>query len=435
MTEPTGGPPPLADPVAATATGAGEGHLVVDGLVKTYPGRHGAAVRGVSLSVPRGAMLAVLGPSGCGKSTTLRMIAGLVAPSAGRVLVDGEDVTDVPAHRRDMGVVFQSYALFPHMDVAGNVAFGLEMRKVPRAERERRVAEALELVRLDHLARRRVSQLSGGQQQRVALARALVVRPEVLLLDEPLSNLDAQLRNTMREEIRRIQQETGITTVFVTHDQHEALSMADQVAVLHEGRLEQLGSPQEIYERPASRFTAEFVGRANLLPATVVRGRPPVDGRAATAVEVAGVGRITAEGDAPAAGEAVTVLLRPHRVVLDADAAAGDGVLVGTVLTAGYTGETVAYRVRVGGDGPELDVELPSGSHRPLAPGTPVAVSWQEGAARLVPAAPAAARRGPTRRLPGGRERRASVVQAVDTGRSPGRPPAVCPNCPTVQGF
>ncbi|MFX4292250.1 ABC transporter ATP-binding protein [Streptomyces bohaiensis] len=380
MTEPTSGLPAAG----TTATdGQDTDHLVVRDLVKTYPGRHGAAVRGVTLAVPRGAMLAVLGPSGCGKSTTLRMIAGLVAPSAGRVLVGGRDVTDTPAHRRDMGVVFQSYALFPHMDVAGNVAFGLEMRKVPRAEREKRVTEALELVRLDHLARRRVSQLSGGQQQRVALARALVVRPTVLLLDEPLSNLDAQLRTTMREEIRRIQQETGITTVFVTHDQHEALSMADRVAVLHEGRLEQLGSPQEIYERPATRFTAEFVGRANLLPATV-RGTAPTDG--GVEVEVAGVGRITARGDAPAVGAPVSVLLRPHRVALDADSP-DSGLARGTVLTAGYTGETVAYRVRLGGRGPELDVELPSGSHRALAPGTEVAVSWQEGAARLVPAA------------------------------------------------
>ncbi|NJQ04324.1 ABC transporter ATP-binding protein [Streptomyces lonarensis] len=388
MTDPTTGvpSPTAAGAGAAGAPAADEGHLVLRDLVKTYPGRHGAAVRGVSLSVPRGAMLAVLGPSGCGKSTTLRMIAGLVAPSAGSVLVDGKDVTGTPAHHRDMGVVFQSYALFPHMDVAGNVAFGLEMRKVPRPERERRVTEALELVRLDHLARRRVSQLSGGQQQRVALARALVVRPTVLLLDEPLSNLDAQLRTTMREEIRRIQQETGITTVFVTHDQHEALSMADRVAVLHEGRLEQLGTPQEIYERPASRFTAEFVGRANLLPATVVAAASAGEAAAAE-VEVPGIGRITAQGASPAPGEPVTVLLRPHRVVLDAHDPDG-GIARGTVLTAGYTGETVAYRVRVGGSGPELDVELPSGSHRPSAPGAEVGVSWQQGAARLVPAAP-----------------------------------------------
>ncbi|WP_103502984.1 ABC transporter ATP-binding protein [Streptomyces sp. SM14] len=359
---------------------AREGHLVLDGLVKTYPGRHGAAVRGVSLSVERGSMLAVLGPSGCGKSTTLRMVAGLVAPSAGRVLVDGRDVTDTPAHRRDMGVVFQSYALFPHLDVAGNVSFGLEMRKVPRAERARRVTEALELVRLDHLAGRRVARLSGGQQQRVALARALVVRPTVLLLDEPLSNLDAQLRTTMREEIRRIQRETGITTVFVTHDQHEALSMADSVAVMHEGRLEQLGSPQEVYERPAGHFVAEFVGRANLLPGTVAR----VAGDEAE-VEVPGLGTVTATGHAPAPGDRGSVMVRPHRISLDAEAPAGSGAARGTVLSAGYTGETVAYRVRVGADGPELDAEHPSGAHRPHAPGTEVEISW-DGAARLVPA-------------------------------------------------
>ncbi|MDH6699274.1 ABC transporter ATP-binding protein [Streptomyces griseoviridis] len=379
----------MAEPTTPAA-GSGAGHLTLDGLTKTYPGQHGAAVRGIDLTVERGSMLAVLGPSGCGKSTTLRMIAGLIEPTAGRVLVDGRDITGVPVHRRDMGMVFQSYALFPHLDVARNVAFGLEMRKVSKAERERRVAEALDLVRLGHLAGRRIAQLSGGQQQRVALARALVVRPTLLLLDEPLSNLDAQLRGEMRDEIRRIQRETGITAVFVTHDQHEALSMADRVAVLARGRLEQIGSPEDVYERPEGRFVARFVGRANLVEGTVTGS----DGDR-TVVELPGVGRVPALGEPRAAGSRAAVLLRPHRITLapvptaGGDASAGPS-LRGTVLSAGYSGESVAYRVRVGADGPELDVERPAGAEAALAPGTEVALGWDVSAARLVDSAAAA---------------------------------------------
>ena len=362
----------------------GPGHLVLDGLAKVYPGKDGAAVRGIDLAVERGRMLAVLGPSGCGKSTTLRMIAGLVPPSAGRVRVDGRDITDAPPHRRDMGVVFQSYALFPHLDVARNIAFGLEMRKIPKADVKRRVDDALSLVRLGHLAGRRIAQLSGGQQQRVALARALVVEPAVLLLDEPLSNLDAQLRAAMRDEICRIQRETGVTTVFVTHDQQEALSMADGVAVMNQGRIEQVGTPEDIYERPSRSFVARFVGRANLLDGTA--GGHDGD---RTLVELPGLGRVSAAGDGVDQGRTATVMLRPHRIGLAPAAPGSGGGAKGTVLSAGYAGETVAYRVRVGDDGPVLDVERPTGTQESFGPGAEVELSWDPEAPRLVSADPA----------------------------------------------
>ncbi|MFF5563463.1 ABC transporter ATP-binding protein [Streptomyces sp. NPDC012623] len=367
-------------------TPVNDGHLVLESLAKTYPGKDGAAVRGVDLTVERGRMLAVLGPSGCGKSTTLRMIAGLVPPTSGRILVDGRDITEAPVHRRDMGVVFQSYALFPHLDVARNVAFGLEMRKTPKAEVKRRVAEALELVRLGHLAGRRIAQLSGGQQQRVALARALVVEPAVLLLDEPLSNLDAQLRSAMRDEIVRIQRETGVTTVFVTHDQQEALSMADSVAVMNQGRIEQVGTPEAVYERPERPFVARFVGRANLLDGTVTGS-----GDDTASVALPGLGTVHATGDRVAAGATATVMLRPHRIALTG-AAPGSGAVRGTVLSAGYAGETVAYRVRVGDDGPVLDVERPTGAHESYGPGAEVELSWDPKAPRLVSTGPEAGR-------------------------------------------
>src|SRR4051794_5106605 len=243
------------------------------------------ALDGLDLTVRPGELVALLGPSGCGKTTALRMLDGFEHPDAGEVLVDGEDVTRVPAHRRDAGMVFQSYSLFPHLNALDNVAFGLRMRKVRTAERRSRAAELLDLVGLGDKGERFPHQLSGGQQQRVALARALALRPRVLLLDEPLSALDARVRLTLRDEIRRLQQELGITTLFVTHDQEEALSMADRVAVMNAGRLEQCAPPAELYARPATAFVAEFVGVMSRVPAhadgAVVRvlGRTlPIDG-------------------------------------------------------------------------------------------------------------------------------------------------------------
>jgi len=244
-------------------------HVEIEQLVKTYPGAQKPSVDRVSFSLPRGEMLALLGPSGCGKTTILRMIAGLIAPTSGAIRIDGRDVSAIPVHKRNMGMVFQSYALFPHMTVARNVSFGLEMRKVGKTEIEERVKKALDLVKLTGLGERKVSQLSGGQQQRAAIARSLVIEPELLLLDEPLSNLDAKLRDEMRDEIREIQARTGVTAIFVTHDQDEALSMADRLAVMSNGRLEQIGTPREIFDRPQTDFVATFIGAGNFFSGKV----------------------------------------------------------------------------------------------------------------------------------------------------------------------
>src|SRR5438067_13784407 len=237
--------------------------LTLDGVSKAYGGT--LAVRDFSLAIPNGELVALLGPSGCGKTTTLRMIAGFILPSAGEIRIGGRDVTAEPPYRRSTGMVFQGYALFPHMSVTQNVAFGLEMRGLPRPQIAERVGDALRLVRLSGFEPRYPRELSGGQQQRVALARALVINPDVLLLDEPLSNLDAKLRQEVRLEIRQLEKKLGLTTVMVTHDQEEALTMADRLVVMSEGRVQQIGSQRDLYERPAEKFVAGFVGRTNFL--------------------------------------------------------------------------------------------------------------------------------------------------------------------------
>ncbi|MBA4494563.1 ABC transporter ATP-binding protein [Paenactinomyces guangxiensis] len=234
---------------------------------KTFDGV--VAVKQLDLEIQEGEFFTLLGPSGCGKTTTLRMIAGFYYPTKGKILFDDQEVTLVPPHRRNTGMVFQNYALFPHMTVFENVAFGLEVRKIPRKEIRDRVGDALRQVRLDGYGERRISQLSGGQQQRVALARALVIRPRILLLDEPLSNLDARLRDEMRAEILSIQRSLGITTIYVTHDQVEALSMSNRIAVFNQGVCQQVGTPDEVYNRPCNTFVASFVGETNLIPVTI----------------------------------------------------------------------------------------------------------------------------------------------------------------------
>ncbi len=281
------------------------------------------AVDDVTLDIPAGDLFFLLGPSGCGKTTLLRMIAGFQEPTSGRILFGGDDVTHVAPQKRDTGMVFQGYALWPHMTVRQNVAFGLEVRKVSKAETKKRVNAALERVQLGHQADRKTNQLSGGQQQRVALARALVIEPRVLLLDEPLSNLDAKLRLEMRQGIRDITKAAGTTGVYVTHDQKEALSMADRVAVLNGGKLEQVGPPRELYERPCNRFVAGFLGETNLISAEV-RGR---DGDRVVLETAAGT--LFSEvfpDDLPATGS-VTCSLRPESVVLAEPGSAAEGRL------------------------------------------------------------------------------------------------------------
>ncbi len=349
------------------------GTLSLQGLVKRYGGT--TAVQRVDLGVAEGEFVALLGPSGCGKTTTLRMVAGFVEPSEGRILIAGRDVTRAAPHARDTGMVFQSYALFPHMTVAQNVAFGLEMRKVGRAERATRVAEALRLVRLDGLADRLPRQLSGGQQQRVALARALVVNPAVFLLDEPLSNLDAKLRAEVRLEIRSLQRRLGLTTLFVTHDQEEALTMADRLVVMEKGRVRQVGTAEELYERPADAFVAGFIGRCNFFA-----GAPAGEGL----FRSAGGALLPCDTrDAP--GGAVVMALRPERVLLTPGEGAGVAARLAAVT---YLGAQSEWHVEVAG-APMTVIGPPRAQDDPLkrlAPGDAVTLNWPAAAGRLLPA-------------------------------------------------
>ena len=304
------------------------------------------AVESFNLTAERGEFVSFLGPSGCGKTTTLRMIAGFEQPTAGQIVLDGVDVTDRPPNKRNVGMVFQSYALFPNMTVADNIGFGLKVRKRPNDQIRKRVDELLELINLPEKGSRYPYQLSGGQQQRVALARALAFEPQVLLLDEPLSALDAKIRVALRQEIRTIQRQLGITTVYVTHDQEEALSLSDRVVVMSEGRMEQVGTPFEIYNFPTTAFVASFVGTLNILPGLVTdaaRGEVTIAGQPV---------RIDRRFEG-AAGREVRVALRPEMVSLGSDAAGGANRLTGKVTDVSFLGSIVRIRIGLGdGAGP-----------------------------------------------------------------------------------
>ena len=306
----------------------------------------------LSLTIERGELMTLLGPSGCGKTTALRCLTGTIQPEEGQIFLDGKDVTHVPTHQRNLGMVFQNFALFPHMTVQDNVGFPLMIRSVAKPERARMVADALRLVRLDGYAAQYPRQLSGGQQQRVGLARALVYHPKVLLLDEPLSNLDAKLREEMRFEIKEVVTRLGITAMYVTHDQGEALALSDRVAIMNRGRLEQLGTPEEIYESPRSKFVAEFIGLSNFLEGYVqsIEGRDML-------VMASGLAVSTPTLSAIGPGRKVLLFLRPNEVeILPQDGPVGTNVFTARVDKATYLGDTMDYRIALG-QGVELRVQ------------------------------------------------------------------------------
>ena len=333
------------------------------------------AVEAMSLDVEQGEFVSLLGPSGCGKTTTLQMIAGLHEPSSGHIFLDGEDITRKKPNRRGLGIVFQSYALFPHMTVFDNVSFGLEMRGVDVTERKQRVTAVLEQVKLGQFAQRHPKELSGGQRQRVALARALVIEPPVLLLDEPLSNLDAKLREDMQLELRLLQQNLGVTTILVTHDQSEALSMSDRVVVMNAGRAVQVDTPVGMYERPTDAFVSDFVGKTNLLEGVVNNV-----GATGATITVSGIDIETPAGEL-AAGQAVFVSLRPEKLRVTAGQHAG-GVR-GTLLACIFHGDRWLFQVSTPLG--ELIVTEPNAGHDAYHRGDEVSLTWSEDAARVLP--------------------------------------------------
>jgi spermidine/putrescine transport system ATP-binding protein len=356
------------------ARGIDDADIALHGVTKSFG--ETIAVDDLSLAIRKSSFFAMLGPSGCGKTTTLRMIGGFEDPTVGRIELGGADVTDVPPYRRDVNTVFQSYALFPHLDVEKNVGFGLQRRRVPKAEIRRRVGEALELVHLHGLGKRKPTQLSGGQQQRVALARALVNSPRALLLDEPLGALDLKLRKQLQIELSRIQRDVGITFVHVTHDQEEAMSMADTIAVMNRGKIEQMGSATELYEQPRTEFVANFLGISNLLDGRVVRR----DGDLARFETADGaVLHVPAERAAALDGGPVRAGVRPEKLQLaPVESATADGnVLRGHVTDASYLGVMTQYIVRA--EGADLTVIAQNrgvNGLETLGPGREVVVSW-----------------------------------------------------------
>ena len=353
----------------------------IEGATKRF--RAVVAVDNVDLEIGRGELFALLGGSGCGKSTLLRLLAGLETPDSGRILIDGEDMTGVPPHRRPVNMMFQSYALFPHMDVAANVGYGLRRDGTPKSEIAARVAQALALVRLDELGARKPSQLSGGQRQRVALARALIKRPKILLLDEPLAALDRKLREQTQFELMRIQERVGITFIVVTHDQSEAMTMASRIAVMDAGKLRQVGPPRTVYEAPSSRFVADFIGAVNLLAARAV-----AIAAEGLVLESAAVGTLVTEPVAGVAvGDAVTVALRPEKIALGlAPPETPHNRAAGIVREVAYLGGLSLYRVELG-NGIVLRATLPNAARLTtpvFARGQSVHLSWSPSCAMVL---------------------------------------------------
>jgi ABC-type Fe3+/spermidine/putrescine transport system ATPase subunit len=354
--------------------------LTLEALTKTFP-RAGKVVDAIDLAIRPGEFFTLLGPSGCGKSTTLRIIAGFEEPTAGRVLFDQTDVTYDPPNRRNIGFVFQNYALFPHLSVFKNVAFGLQIRKLPRNEINERVSAALSEVQLAGLDNARVDQLSGGQQQRVALARALVIRPRLLLLDEPLSNLDAKLREETRAALRELHHSTRVTTIYVTHDQGEAMAMSDRIAVLHKGRLHQVGTPEEIYQRPATRFVADFIGRNNVVDATIAAvSENAVVLRFASGAELSIPPAQRAAGIEMSPGTRVGACMRAESFRLTSEG----GLFSGVVSDVEYTGATRSCIVKTASG--NLLIELPASVGRPN-PSDKIQLNINSYAVHLVPSA------------------------------------------------
>lgn len=363
------------------------GSLHLDNLVKQYPGGASAepAVAGISLDIKPGEFLTLLGPSGCGKTTTLRMIAGFETPSDGTLILDGEDMLALTPDKRPMAMVFQSYALFPHMSVFDNVAYGLRLQKLPKKRVEEEVNFALTSMSLTKFADRAPNQLSGGQQQRVALARAMVMKPKVLLFDEPLSNLDAKLRVQMRTEIRALQHKLGITSVYVTHDQDEAMSLSDRIVVMRQGRIEQVATPEMVYRKPASVFVADFIGRANFIDTVIVELVPGADGPRAS-VRALGSSYTVPAHDALETNSHVCLMVRPESVILapapEARDVAGNQ---GRVLKSVFYGAWVEYEIEtVGGNVTAVIYDPAPGDI--LDAGTFVQVSFEQDRAWLLPA-------------------------------------------------
>jgi spermidine/putrescine transport system ATP-binding protein len=353
------------------------GEVVLVDLVKRFADV--TAVAGINLSMPSGEFFSLLGPSGCGKTTTLRLIAGFERPDEGQILLDGVDMVQTPPHKRNVNTVFQNYALFPHLTVAENVAFGLRYQDVSKQEAKTKVAEALELVRLQGLERRRPSQLSGGQQQRVALARALILNPAVLLLDEPLGALDAKLRKALQIELKALQEEIGITFIYVTHDQEEALTMSDRLAVMSNGRVEQIGTPSDVYEEPTTAYVADFLGVSNLMDATA--GGPDAGGRGK--VRLGEFQFVAGHGDTDAHGD-VKIVIRPERVQLEETGRTGENRVPGMVERVVYVGSIMQVIVHLA-PGQTLQAWVQNqGEGLPYAQGHPVSVHLPADALRIL---------------------------------------------------